>query len=173
MAGITHPDLRQLSSSRWLIPILAAMAGEHGSRFGALAARLSISRPILSRNLALLEEFGWIVRKAGHGHPLRPEYVLSAPGQPIARWCAETLEQRRQLGLERHDLGRWSLPVIRELRPAPLGFTALQANLAPVSPRALSLTLKQMSGIDLVRQLPLARPLYELTDKGVELSRFI
>lgn len=170
---IPASTLRLLSQSRWLMPILAAMDGG-GARFAALAAQLGISRSALSAALTELQQQHWIVRNSGHGHPLRPEYLVSDAGAPIAAWCAQVMVQRRSLGLEPGDLTRWSLPLIGRLDRDWTRFSTLRDGLQPVTPRALSLTLKQMVAVDLVQRrledgFP-PHPLYGLTPRGRDLA---
>jgi len=139
-----------------------------------LAAQLGVARSALSAALARLQENRWVIRNSGHGHPLRPEYVLTAEGRPVAAWCERVMEQRRRLGLEPDSLTRWSLPVVACLDTEWTRFSALRGELAPVTPRALSLTLKQMLSVDLVRRrledgFP-PHPLYGLTPRGRDLA---
>src|SRR5687768_10779560 len=113
--AIPSEDVRRLSSGRWLAPILAIMSADGGSRFGVLVRRLAISRSVLSRHLQALEGFGWIARNPGHGHPLRPEYLLTREGGVVAAWCERLGEQRARFGLGGGGLGRWSLPLLLDL----------------------------------------------------------
>ena len=166
---ISDKDLRRVCSGRWLIPILAHMHGEQGSRFGALVRALGLSRSVLSRHLDVLETFGWIVRNSGHGHPLRPEYLLSAEGRPIAAWCGQMIAVRKRLGLEREEFGRWSLPVVSRLRPGPLRFSELESALFPITPRALSLTLQHAQTKDLAER-GVAQGPWRLTRRGSTLA---
>ena len=69
--------LQMLSASRWAIPVLALLSREQGSRFVVIERRFGLSRNSLTRTLAYLREQGWVMPNPGHGHPLRPEYVLS------------------------------------------------------------------------------------------------
>jgi DNA-binding HxlR family transcriptional regulator len=169
---IPSADVRRLSSGRWLIPILAVISDDGGSRFGVLARRLGISRSVLSAQLAALENFGWIVRNPGHGHPLRPEYLLTLAGRPVAAWCGRVVAQRTRLRVERKELGRWSLPLLFELHGDRRRFTELERGLAPITPRALSLTLGQMLEVRLVdRSLEVhASPLYGLSGRGQDFA---
>ena len=171
---IEDADLRRLTAGRWLVPLMAHLGDDDGSRFGVMLVRLGLSRGALSASLALLQENGWIQRNPGHGHPLRPEYVLTRSGVPIAAFCSRVMAQRERLGLGSERLTRWSLPVIGQLDGERIRFSALLAQLAPVTPRALSMTLKQMLAVELVdRRLEDGFPpsaLYGLTGRGRRLA---
>ena len=167
--SITPQLVRRLSAGRWLMPVLAAMADKGGSRFSVLERQLQVSKSVLSVTLAKLEMEGGIGRNPGHGHPLRPEYLLTVRGQAVAAWCEKVVAQRRTLGLEPGALGRWSLPLIGEIGGGWRRFAALQRGLAPISPRALSLGLASLCDAALVdRRSP--GPLYGLTDRGAHLA---
>ena len=171
---IAQADIIRLGTGRWLMPLLAAMSADGGARFAVLARQLPVSRSVLSRSLDQLQKEAWLVRNPGHGHPLRPEYLLTERGRAIAAWCARVMEERRRLGLEADQLGRWSLPLVHGLGPDWKRFSSLEAELRPITPRALSLTLKQGLGVGLVRRRleqsfpPL--PLYGLTGRGRSLA---
>lgn len=168
---VSPAELRQLSMGRWVIPILAAMEGEAGSRFGVLARRLPISRSVLSNHISLLERFGWISHNPGHGHPLRPEYLLTADGRRLAGWCERLIDQRLLLGIAPAGSGRWTLPVVCELDGRSRRFSELEQCLAPITPRALSLTLKQMRFEELVERREPA--LYDLSSRGRRLAEVL
>jgi DNA-binding HxlR family transcriptional regulator len=171
---IADADLRRLVAGRWLVPLMAHVGAEEGSRFAVMLARIGLSRSVLAASLEQLQEAGWLRRNPGHGHPLRPEYILTAAGAPVAAFCAKVMAQREKLGLEPGQMPRWSLPLISRLGRAPARFSALRAALAPVTPRALSLTLKQMLSTDLVdRALEDEFPptaIYGLTGRGFQLA---
>lgn len=171
---IARSDMMRLGSGRWLMPLLAEMEADGGARFAVLARRLPVSRSMLSRSLDQLEGEGWLIRNPGHGHPLRPEYVMTGSGRPIAAWCARVMAERRRLGIETNQMGRWSLPLIHDLGRQWMRFSSLETGLSPITPRALSMTLKQGLGVGLIeRRLeqsfpPL--PLYGLSVRGRELA---
>ena len=50
-----------------------------------MLARLGLSRSMLTASLTQLIEAGWLQRNPGHGHPLRPEYVLTDAGRADRR----------------------------------------------------------------------------------------
>ena len=64
------------------MPLLAFMSRESGARFGVLVRQLGVSRSMLSRQIDALETDGWLCRNPGHGHPLRPESLLTESGRP-------------------------------------------------------------------------------------------
>ena len=171
---IEEADLRRLVAGRWLVPLLAHVGAEQGSRFAVMLARLGLSRSALAASLAQLQEAGWLRRNPGHGHPLRPEYILTLEGAPIAAFCVRVMGERVRLGLEPGQLPRWSLPLIARLDHGPARFSSLGSALRPVTPRALSLTLKQMLSVDLVDRAledefpPVA--IYGLTGRGARLA---
>jgi DNA-binding HxlR family transcriptional regulator len=172
---LPEQDLRWLVGSRWFLPLLALASREEGVRFAALVARLGISRSMLSGVLDQLVAKGWMRRNPGHGHPLRPEYVLTEAGRPVGAWCERVMEERRRLGLDGQPLGRWALPLVGRLDRRWERFSWLEAQLSPVSPRSLSLALKQLLEVRLVdRRLEDSfppRPLYGLTGRGQRLAR--
>lgn len=172
---LPEDDLRRLIGSRWFVPLLALASGEEGVRSAALVARLGISRSMLAGALDQLLSRGWLMRNPGHGHPLRPEYVLTEAGRPVGAWCERVMEEKRRLGLDRARLGRWALPLVGRLDRRWERFSWLEAQLSPISPRSLSLALKQLLDLGLAdRRLEDAfppRPLYGLTTSGQRLAR--
>lgn len=166
--------LRRLTAGRWLVPLLAHLGEHGGSRFAMMLNQVGLSRSALTASLAALIEAGWVTRNPGHGHPLRPEYILTVEGAPVAAWCVRMMAQRRQLGLGAGDLPRWSLPVVARLDHGSARFSMLREPLAPITPRALSLTLKQLLASDLVgRELEDRFPpvaIYGLTGRGRDLA---
>lgn len=171
---LTSAVLQRLAAGRWTIPVLALLSREQGSRFAVIERRFSLSRNSLTRTLTYLREQGWVMPNPGHGHPLRPEYVLTYSGRAVGGACERIEDARVRLGLEAPDLSRWTLPVAGGLGDDWTRFNALQSRLAPVTPRALSLTLQAMIGQDLVtRRLEDRFPpvaLYGLTGRGAELA---
>jgi len=172
---LPEDDLRWLVGSRWFVPLLALASREEGVRSAALAARLGISRSMLAGVLDRLLRKGWLARNPGHGHPLRPEYVLTQAGRPAGAWCERVMEEKRNLGFDRNALGRWALPVVARLDRRWERFSWLETQLSPISPRSLSLALKQLLEVRLLdRRLEDAfppRPLYGLTGRGQRLAR--
>jgi DNA-binding HxlR family transcriptional regulator len=137
-----------LCHHRWSLPVLAEIGRIRGSRFATLTGRLGVTGESLRRTLAYLQEEGLVERNPGYGHPLRPEYLLTAEGQGLAPDVARLLAALR--GREDVALKKWSLPVLSRL-DEPRRFSELRAAL-PASPRALALALKDLEGAGLVRR---------------------
>lgn len=175
---LSMPDIRILGGRRWSVLVLAALAAEGGgARFVLLLNRVGCARSALASTLDHLKASGWIRRNPGHGHPLRPEYLLTDKGAAIASQAMEIEAVSADLGLGPKAFQRWTLPLTCELRASPRRFTHLKNELVPATPRALSLTLKQMMGHDLVSRAVVENfppaPLYDLTSRGRELAQAI
>jgi DNA-binding HxlR family transcriptional regulator len=172
---IDDATLRCLTAGRWLVPLLALLGQESGSRFAVMLNRLGLPRSSLTASLEQLIEAGWVRRNPGHGHPLRPEYVLTEYGAPVAAFCGGVMRQRERLGLAAVDLPRWSLPVLARIDRGDVHFSRIRRELMPITPRALSLTLKQLLACRLVgRRLEDRFPpatAYVLTARGRALAR--
>ncbi|NML06915.1 winged helix-turn-helix transcriptional regulator [Sphingomonas sp. G-3-2-10] len=171
---LDETTLRMLTANRWAMPVMALLSREHGSRFAVIAARFGLSSHSLTRCLQHLRDAGWVAPNPGHGHPLRPEYVLTEAGLAVGGACERIMASREKLGLAAADLPRWGLPVVAGLGAEWTRFGTLQSRLAPVTPRALSQTLQGMIGQDLVKrrledQFPPV-PFYGLTGRGQDLA---
>jgi len=139
---------------RWAVPILAELhRGAGGAKFVTLVHRLGIGRDSLRRTLAALIERGWVKRNPGHGHPLRPEYLLTAAGARLAPWCARLTKLLHALQIEGVALRKWSMPVAYALGKGAERFSELKVLLAGSTPRALVITLKQMQQAGLVERV--------------------
>ena len=139
-----------LFHNRWSVPILAELHRQRGSRFATIARTLGMNRESLRRTLAALIESGLVGRNPGYGHPLRPEYVLTSRGERIASWSLPLVERLRSGGLEDVALKKWSMPVVFALGGGPRRFSELREALEGISPRALTLALKDLEAAGLV-----------------------
>jgi DNA-binding HxlR family transcriptional regulator len=171
--AIDAATLRRLTAGRWLLPILAELHRTPEARFGVLVRRLAISRSMLAAGLDTLEEQEWIRRNPGHGHPLRPEYLLTGEGRAVAAWASMALAQLNGSGLAPGDLGRWGLPLLGALAGGRADrFRSLEAQLLPITPRALSMALTQLTAMSLAdRHGESGRhPRYALSVRGARLA---
>lgn len=164
------PLLIQLGSHRWLVPLLADLTAHGGARFVELVHRLGLPRDSLTRTLEAAASLGWIRRNPGHGHPLRPEYILTEAGKAAAARAATIAEAQRAIGLQPGAATRWGLPLVAGIGAGHARFNALSRLLAPATPRALSQGLTALGRHGLVtRELLDLRPpasRYELTRNG-------
>ena len=164
------PELIRFSAGRWLIPLLALASAGDGLRFAEAVRRLGLARGVARASLDALVAGGWLARNPGHGHPLRPEYVLTERGRAAGVWSEAVMAARGGLGLAPDALTRWTLPLVAALGHGEARFGELAAALAPVSPRALSLTLKAALDERLMERRLEASfppvPVYSLGERG-------
>lgn len=169
-SSIPDPLLIQLGSHRWLVPLLADLAAHRGARFVELIHRLGLSRDSLSRTLDAATAIGWVQRNPGHGHPLRPEYILTEAGKAAAARAATIAAAQSAIGLPPGATTRWSLPLVAGIGAGHDRFNALSRLLVPATPRALSQGLTALGERGLVRREvidmrpPTSR--YDLTRSG-------
>jgi len=172
----TTPDplLVQLGSHRWLVPLLADLAAHRGSRFVELIHRLGLSRDSCVRTLEAAQAIGWVERNPGHGHPLRPEYILTETGKAAAARAATISEAQTGIGLSPGATTRWGLPLVVGIGAGHDRFNALSRLLTPATPRALSQGLAALGKHGLVTRevLDLRPPAsrYDLTKSGALLA---
>ncbi|WP_368660954.1 winged helix-turn-helix transcriptional regulator [Paracoccus sp. (in: a-proteobacteria)] len=121
-----------------------------------------------------LISLGLIERNPGYGHPLRPEFRLTASGVTAAAIANRILSVSAD---EDQDLLRrsWTLPVLTAVHK-PSGFNEIKRNLKTVSDRALSQSLKTMEhrnwvlrSVDEAARPP--RSIYRSVNKGEIISR--
>jgi DNA-binding HxlR family transcriptional regulator len=170
-------SLVELFHFRWAVPILSELHRQRGSRFVTLARTLGLSRETLRQTLTALIDAGLVRRNPGYGHPLRPEYLLTDRGLGIGEACRPLLDALRRRNLEDVGLKKWSMPVVDALTQEPRRFSELRLDLAGISPRALTLALKDLESVSLVERrvtddYPPATT-YRLTRRGRPLSRAV
>lgn len=137
-----------------------------------LSHTLGVSRESLRRTLAFLTESGLIQRNPGKGHPLRPEYLLTDP--QLGAFAAVLTELLADLGVTDVGLKKWSLPTLT-LLVDERRFSEIRRALPDVTPRALTLTLKDLESSGLITRTvtedyPPAT-VYTATPPGQQLAR--
>jgi DNA-binding HxlR family transcriptional regulator len=88
-----------------------------------------------------------VTRNPGHGHPLRPEYLLTPAGARVAPACLSLLDA---LPDRDRSLKKWTLPVLAAVGDGAR-FNDLRGEL-PATPRALTLALKDLQTLGLVER---------------------
>ncbi len=168
------PPLARLFERRWTLPILADMEGSSGCKFVTLAAHLNGSRAALKASLGLLETLDLVIPNPGHGHPMRPEYVLTAQGalltQP-AKALIRTLERGKALEL---GLRRWSMPMVQVIHAGQNRFSTIAEALGPATDRSVSLTLIDLQNNTWIKRKQLdsrpPRSTYSLSPKATRFT---
>ncbi len=170
-------DLIALGRYRWTPLLLADLAAHKGGRFVELLNRLNVSRDSLARTIESAINAGWVVRNPGYGHPLRPEYILTAQGQNLAQTASNLIAARDALHIPQLKLTRWSIPVIRIVADGHQRFNDVSRILSDAGPRSISQSLRTLAANDLlVRKLVDQFPpftLYQLTERGTILAQAI
>lgn len=156
-----------LAHRRWTVPMLAQLhharvsTDSTGARFVGLMHRLGVGRETLRQTLDYATAYGWVRRNPGHGHPLRPEFVLTERGIPVAAGCSR-LWRAVVLSDLSEPLGRkWTAPILRVLGGGPARFGEFKATLSAhgLTDRALSQALRALEAGGLVsRCVTPARP---------------
>ena len=137
---------------RWAVPVLSELHRSRGAKFITLHERLGVSRETLRVTLDDLIEEGWVQRNLGHGHPMRPEYLLAADGRLLAPSAARLMRTVRRMGIEPLAFMKWTMPLTWVLGHEPHRFGQLRARLPDITSRALTLSLKGMQTVGLVRR---------------------
>ncbi|MFK7966537.1 MAG: winged helix-turn-helix transcriptional regulator [Burkholderiaceae bacterium] len=169
--------LVKICEKAWAITILAQIATGVPVRVSVLAAAAGTTRSAIRPSIAHLHELGLLVENAGHGHPLRPESVLTPAGE---RWAELALQLRRELNNdEERRLIRfnWTLPTLR-VAHEPVRFSALRQTLPPIGDSALSTTLQRLETTGWIeRQIDLAirppRVAYITVNRGREIGNLL
>lgn len=123
--------------------VLALLAEGHTARVSPVAHALGAGRTPISATFTHLVDMELLARNRGHGHPLRPEFALTELGQITAQWALGLREQVHDKDDWQMLRRSWTLPVLR-LTDDASRYARLRTSLAPITDRALSLSLKDM-----------------------------
>jgi DNA-binding HxlR family transcriptional regulator len=145
-------SIAKLFHHRWAAPVLAELHRSKGSRFVTLSNRLGLGGDSLRRTLTALMEAGLVAKNPGYGHPLRPEYVLTERGRSVAPACARLLAALERLDADEIGLKKWSMPTVLALADGERRYSELRKLLPTVTPRALTLALKDLASAGLVER---------------------
>lgn len=139
-----NPEFIQLCSRAWAIPILAAMKRHGLGRVSPIASAIGAGRTAATASVMHLIEMGLVDRNTGHGHPLRPEIILTERGHQIAEWAARFMDEADPVHPIKLLMKSWTLPILR-CSQRNGQYASLRRALAPVTDRALSLSLKALT----------------------------
>lgn len=136
--------LIELVHHRWNVPIIAELHRQSGAKFVTMVNHLGVSRASLSTSLADLIDLGLVRKNTGHGHPMRPEYLLTRRGERIGEQCMKltrTLQQSDETDLA---FRKWTLPLVAVIGEETRRFNELRSQLDGATPRAITLGLKSL-----------------------------
>ncbi len=167
--------LVKLTARAWALDILAAIHLGTPGRQAPLLTATGAGRTAFAQSLGHLIELDLIERNPGHGHPLRPEFRLTAQGHVAAAMAARVLGRAKTgKALLRR---RWSLPVLAQTGAA-VPFSGLSSALAPVTDRALSQSIKLLSqenwlarDVDATQMPP--RAYYRAINQGAQINQLL
>jgi DNA-binding HxlR family transcriptional regulator len=89
-------------------------------------------------------------RNPGYGHPLRPEYVLTARGAALGPRCARLWEAIERRDLTDVCLRKWSLAVLLTIAGGASRFSEIEAEVPNASPRAVTLAIKDLEAAGMI-----------------------
>jgi DNA-binding HxlR family transcriptional regulator len=136
--------LIELVHHRWNIPVIAELYRRSGAKYVTLVNSLDVSRASLSTSLNDLIDQGLVRRNTGHGHPMRPEYLLTEDGLVIGEHClslARLVRQRKEANLA---FRKWTLPLVAAIGGEVRRFHEVRGVLLGATPRAVTIGLKSL-----------------------------
>ena len=169
--------LVKLCSRSWCLTALALITSGVPARISPVAHAAGSGRTAMTASFEHLLELGLLVRSPGHGHPLRPEFMLDAHGRAIGDWALQLETCLDGDGDRRRVRRAWTLPILGELAERRR-FNELRRALAPITDRALTLALADLADVGWVERTveataspPTVR--YGTVGKGTEITRLL
>lgn len=129
---------------RWNILVIAELHRLSGAKFITLIHQLDVSRGSLSASLENLIELGFVRRNTGHGHPMRPEYLLTTQGIAIGADCLDLVQMARRGDAVDLAFRKWTLPLLVAIGERKARFNELRSTLGDATPRAIAIGLKAL-----------------------------
>lgn len=167
--------LVKLTAKAWSLTILQSLQAGVPGRQAPLLAASGAGRTAFGQSLTHLVDLDLLERNPGHGHPLRPEFRLTAQGKRTAGMAAAIFQEAPNPADRALLRRRWTVPVLAVL-PSPRHFGALKRDLAPITDRALSQALKSLEDHRWLKRRiePDSRPpraLYRATGAGTRIGQ--
>lgn len=169
--------LVKLTSRAWSLNIMALLHAGVPGRQAALLSATSASRTSFAASLEHLTELGLLERNPGHGHPLRPEFRLTAKGVSVAALAnrvVRAVPDDTEFALLRRN---WVVPILA-VTATPQRFSGIRSGLATITDRALSKSLHLLEerewlrrDIDLSSRIPY--PTYLAANRGMKITQAI
>ena len=151
--------------------MLAAMDESAGhARLVVLMHQLGASRAALRAAVGAAMASGFMERNPGYGHPLRPEFRLTDAGRAVGAGCREYVRALATVDLAGCAFRKWTPPLLVALAGGCERFAELESELATISPRALTQSLRRLGDAGLLTREILdgypPRTRYALTASG-------
>jgi len=167
--------LSELGSRRWAVPVLERFHADNNLRFAQVKHALPIGAESLSRTLEYLVQTGWLKRNEGHGHPLRPEYLLTDIGYIAASRAYNIQQSLEKMNIDSTQLTCWSYPVLALMQQGNNRFSDFENALDRATSRAIAQCLKKLVTLGIVdrhvgEEYP-PSPKYTLTQNGYILAK--
>ncbi len=169
--------LVNLTSKAWCLNILALLHAGVPGRQAPLLAATSASRTSFTSSLQHLVHLGLLERNPGHGHPLRPEFRLTARGIAAAEAASRivsVIPDENDFALLRRS---WSVPVLA-VTATPQRFSVIKSGLMTITDRALSMSLGMLEdkawlkrAVDTSQRTPF--PTYQAVNAGKRINKAI
>jgi DNA-binding HxlR family transcriptional regulator len=154
MAALKVIRLADLFHHAWALPVVASLHHARGHKLISLCHHLSVTRRTAKVTLNFLARLGLVMRNPGYGHPMRPEYLLTARGIRVAPACDLLLSHLESHDFARTGLKKWSMPVLAQLADGAR-FSEIKSALEPITDRALALALRDLEDAGLISRLVL------------------
>lgn len=133
-------ELSELFHHRWAVPLLAALQKEKDLTYAAVSSALKLSRGAFNDTLAALNEQGL----------LDAQKKLTKKGEKVAERAHALLAAAEKQG--EVAWRKWSMPIVHALAKKPARFGQLKEALKGVTPRALSMAMKELLDAGLVER---------------------
>lgn len=169
--------LVKLTSRAWSLNILALLHSGVPGRQAPLLEASGASRTSFAASLEHLVGLKLLERNPGHGHPLRPEFRLTATGvqaAEIASRIENVVPDQKEFALLRKS---WTVPILA-LTATPQRFSVIRSDLVTITDRALSASLYQLEerewiqrDINTSERVPF--PTYCAANAGIQINRAI
>jgi len=170
--------LVKITARSWALSILAHLHAGVPGRQAPLLSACGAGRTSFGHSLAHLQTLGLLERNPGYGHPLRPEFRLTAAGVRAAAMADAICTASASDTAARLIRRQWTLPVLAVTR-TPRRFSQMKMDLGGgITDRALSQTLGALEDqtwlhreVD-VSERPL-RPYYQAAHTGLLMSEAV
>lgn len=169
--------LVKLTSKAWSLKILALMDAGTPGRQAPLIAATNACRSAFASSLDHLVQLGLLEKNPGHGHPLRPEFRLTARGVPLAAVAARIIETAPDEAAFSIIRRSWAVPILA-VTSKPTRFSIIKSELGSVTDRALSKSLCSLEDLQwLKREIDVSKrapfPTYLAVNAGSQINQAI